>query len=988
MSFLPDFLRVPVERLLDSPEMFHAAAVHLPVALAVIGLPLALLALLPTKAARPVRFAAAACYALLILSAVLATRSGENVLDLVPNTLPAFVWADVNQHESMADKVWMFAAATSVLFVLSLLKHVAVRRTAAAFAATASVATLAWVIQVGHHGGTLVYEHGLGTPPLFVETHRYANGAEGLLEKDEDPVLSDASGDTPAAPTSQSADAVIQEARLRTVSYLQDVRPILQEYCTDCHSPIEFEGKLDLTTLDGILTGGEKGGSALRIGAPEESPILLYVRGERQPQMPKEESPLSEEKVRVLEQWIAVSTLESLEKDFGQQATDQNKILAQADGASGQLRPDSIAFILPALTKMEKRLSADRDASDDTTPPHEPTLDEAVGQFEVEYHERLALIKRARRGLPAGSSGSTTEPAQAPGNLAGTVADDLSRPNAEQLLQLKKLRTAMLAEHAPSMTRAPASQRAESGLYPLRGYDAYRRLRRDLRKQWLPTPPAVSESGQSANPIDGFINAKLEREGLDTDLEPCDDSAFLRRAYLDVVGVIPTAQQARRFLSDSSPGKRETLIDNLLAQNEEYAANWVPFWEDALCSTHRNPNLPGFGKHGDYRSWIFESFKENKPYDVWVSELLDPLTEEHPDSYVLRHDQTDILQSAANTAQVFLGTSMKCAACHNHFSNPEWTQTRFYGFASFFDEKDMEIVRCEKPTGRIAPASFAWDIPGETVGAPTGEFAGLDYRMSRLAALLTDPTNPRFATTIVNRLWKRFVGVGLFEPADDIHLDTLVSHPDLLNWLANDFIEHDYDIKYAIRQLMMSDTYQRAYRYEFEDEFSLNDPRRPRYYRSPALRKLWAEQLLDSANLAMGVPWWGFARTYWEDDVSPLMAALGRPTSRDEVSTDRAGDAGIVMALELLNSPEFYRRIYHSPRVRQLSNAWTNGVPLETLVEESYLIVLSRRPTKAERDLAVAFLTPDPDEIAVIKQERLGDMLWALIASPEFQYIR
>src|SRR6202012_398952 len=189
----------------------------------------------------------------------------------------------------------------------------------------------------------------------------------------------------------------------------------------------------------------------------------------------------------------------------------------------------------------------------------------------------------------------------------------------------------------------------------------------------------------------------------------CDDAAFLRRISLDLIGIIPTAEASRKFVADPAPDKRARAIDELLARNEDYAAHWTPFWEEALASS---PTVGGVATHGNYSDFIYNSFVENKPYDLMVAELLDPTLPGHQKSstanangkinvigFIRNDDHKDTIQTAANTAQVFLGTGMKCASCHSHFLNKEWPQKRFTAFAGLFGTNDLELIRCEKHSG-------------------------------------------------------------------------------------------------------------------------------------------------------------------------------------------------------------------------------------------------------------------------------------------------
>ena len=497
-------------------------------------------------------------------------------------------------------------------------------------------------------------------------------------------------------------------------------------------------------------------------------------------------------------------------------------------------------------------------------------------------------------------------------------------------------------------------------------------VRRFLRLQLVPPvapPPDVAVEG--GNAIDRFIVARWPKDGPTPIL--CDDTTFTRRVYLDLIGVIPTAEEARKFAADKSPHKRAKLIDALLSRNADYAAHWVPFWEDALTSNGQHQG--GVGTHGNYRKWILDNFAANKSFDLMTLELLDPGMPNHPGRYVLNDNHTRTIQSAADTAQVFLGTAIKCASCHNHFENTEWPQSRAVAFAGFFAANDLEVIRCEKKTGEIVPTRFMFDLPGAPAEIPTDQKA----RLRRVAQSIVDPTNPRFAKTIVNRLWKRYVGLGLFEPHDDYREEIPASHPELLAWLADDFLHHGYDLKHTIRLILNSRTYQLRYDPALEDQFDVAKHDRPRYYRSPNLRRLSAEQLLDSIKLAVTQKPLGAGRAYADDNSTVLTRSLGRPSTRNEVSTARPDDAAAVQTLELLNGTEYYERIYNGALIAELAKEPDDG----KLVGHVYWAAYGRGPSGRERELANNFLATGGRSA-----ETIGDMFWALLSSPEFQYVR
>jgi hypothetical protein len=566
------------------------------------------------------------------------------------------------------------------------------------------------------------------------------------------------------------------------------------------------------------------------------------------------------------------------------------------------------------------------------------------------------------------------------------------------------------APSAPGLGTDPAARQALNDLL-FSGNNQQRLLaQRALRLALVPRPPEPPAVRQPVfNPIDQFIVAKWEQDNLAAAAQPppvCGDAAFLRRAYLDVIGVIPTAEAARQFLADTAPDKRARLVDELLARNEDYAAHWTPFWEEAIGSSTA-AITGGIGSRGNHREWLFQSFAANKPFDLLVAELIDPTLPGYrqPEignangkrvvsGYIRNETHLETIQSAANVAQVFLGTSMKCASCHSHFLNKEWPQTRFLAFAGLFATNDLEVIRCEKKSGQFVAAKFPFELPDVPAAAP----ASIDERLHRVAQLIVDPNNPRFAKTIVNRLWRRYLGLGLFEPQDDFRLDQPPTNPDLLAWLADDFMRHGYDLKHTIRLILTSRTYQLRYDPVLEDHFDINQPRQARYYRSPSLRRLTAEQLLDSIQVAGAQQLDGRQRVYLDKASTALTRALGRPASRNEISTARPDDVAVVQALELLNGDEFYERVYSG----RIGGPAVNDADLAKVIDRLYWVTLSRPASSREQTLGANFLktsTPqaapaDPPAVervflddAVPEGAQLdgtgGAAAWKWVAAPE-----
>ena len=657
-----------------------------------------------------------------------------------------------------------------------------------------------------------------------------------------------------------------------TVSYIRQIKPILVDNCLECHSTKDHKGGLDATTVQNLIKGGKKASPSILPGKPDKSPLVEYIRGIREPQMPKGSPALTADELHLIRLWIFAG------------------------------------------------------AKDDS----------------------LQLAEKSSTG-----------------DFATLDAKSMGALGTDSAIQ-KTLNTLIFAT------------------------DNQRFLfRRSLRLALLPPAPEPPRPKATVtNPIDKFIVAKWEQAHLPEAGQPpslCSDVAFLRRVYLDLIGIIPTTDEAERFLHDPDPDKRSRLVDQLLARKEDYAAHWTPFWEEAIASANVDI-VGGIASRGNHRDWLFKSFVENKPFDLMVAELIDPtlpgyrkpiISEANSKrvvaAYIRNETHLDTIQSAAIVGQVFLGTGMKCASCHSHFLNKEWPQARFLAFAGLFATNDLELIRCEKPSGQFIAAKFPFDLPGIPDAAPKE----IDQRLHLAALLLIDPTNPRFAQTIVNRLWKRYLGLGLFEPQDDFRLDHPPSHPELLAWLADDFMRHGYDLKHTIRLILTSRTYELRYDPALEDHFDVNKTEQARYYRSPSLRRLTAEQLLDSVQLALNQKIDPKKRLYLEKSSTALTLALGRPAAHNEISTGRPDDVAVVQALELLNGEEFYDRIYSA----KLAGKSADTKELSDLINRLYLAVLSRPASTKEQTLGSSFLAKAADS-------NPADILWALFTSPEFQYIR
>jgi hypothetical protein len=334
-----------------------------------------------------------------------------------------------------------------------------------------------------------------------------------------------------------------------------------------------------------------------------------------------------------------------------------------------------------------------------------------------------------------------------------------------------------------------------------------------------------------------------------------------------VIGLLPTPEEVDRFTKDSTPDKRERWIDHLLGRREEYAQHWLSFWNDALRNDYKGTGYIDGGRK-QITSWLFDALATNMPYDQFVRELVSPTpaSEGFVKGIVWRGvvnaSQIPEVQAAQNVSQVFLGINMKCASCHDSFIN-DWTLKDAYGLAGIFAERPLEMHHCDKPTGEYAPLQFVYPELGSI-----DPKANRAERLDQLAALMTSPRNGRLARTIVNRLWARFLGHGLIEPVDE--MDHEPWNAALLEWLAADLVDHDYDLKHTIRRILSSRAYQMPARASRPPE-----EQGAFVFRGPLVRRLSAEQFVDAASTLTGV---------WHSAPAVYLDAM--PTPED----DRKGD--------------------------------------------------------------------------------------------------
>lgn len=437
-----------------------------------------------------------------------------------------------------------------------------------------------------------------------------------------------------------------------------------------------------------------------------------------------------------------------------------------------------------------------------------------------------------------------------------------------------------------------------------------------------------------------------------------------------------------------SSSARRALIDRLLAR-PEYADYWANKWADLL---RPNPDRVGVKSVFTLDQWLRASFRQNKPYDQFVREILLAEGTNHRDGpVVIYRDRREPADLTTMFSQLFLGTRLECARCHHH-PNEKWGQDDFYQFAAFFGTVKQKGAGLSPPIS--AGTETFYFAPGGTVKHPvSGEVMaprapdgpsirsgdGADPR-GALADWLMAPDNPYFGRAAVNRVWAVFFGRGLVEPVDDFRISNPCVNPALLTALADDFVKHGYDLKHLMRTIMESRLYQLS---STPNGFNLTDTRNfSRAYR----RRLPAEVLLDAVNDATGVPdnFNGMppgarAMQAWSYKIeSQFMDAFSRPNPSTDCPCERDKEMSVVQSLHLMNSKTLQAKLGNSSgRARRLADS---DKPPGEIVTELYLVTLSRPATDEELKVATAaFNAPDST-----RQSATEDVFWALLNSAEF----
>ena len=496
--------------------------------------------------------------------------------------------------------------------------------------------------------------------------------------------------------------------------------------------------------------------------------------------------------------------------------------------------------------------------------------------------------------------------------------------------------------------------------------------------------------------IDDLILRKLEALGIPP-APLCSDSEFIRRAFLDVCGILPTPREVEAFLSDSAPDKRDRLVDSLLAR-PEHVDYWSYKWSDLFLVSSRK--LQGRAMTTFY-NWIRDGVARNKSWAQMAREILtargSTLDNGAANFYVLHKDPIALTET---TTQAFLGMSVQCARCHNH-PLEKWTQNDYYQMAGLFarvrlkngDQPGGDVLVLTSSQGEVIHPRLGRALPPRPLDGV--ELRPDDPRDRRevLAEWLTAPENPYFARALVNRVWRSLMGRGLVEAEDDLRLTNPPSNPELLDALAAEFVKSGHDVRRLIRLIMTSASYQRS---------AVPVPGSPEdevHYSRAIVRRLPAEVVLDAISQVTGVPseFPGYPKgtraLQLRDAAVPsyFLTAFGRPDRVQTCSCERTDDPTIAQALHLANGDTVNQKL-RAPGglVDQLLDS---GAEDEEVIREAYLAALSRLPTVSERQKLLEALADAPDDPLAPEAERravrrpaLEDLLWAVLTSKEFLF--
>ncbi len=466
--------------------------------------------------------------------------------------------------------------------------------------------------------------------------------------------------------------------------------------------------------------------------------------------------------------------------------------------------------------------------------------------------------------------------------------------------------------------------------------------------------------------------------------EICTDREFIRRAYLDVLGVLPAPEEVKSFLAEPEDKRRDFVVDRLFARPEFYDF-WALKFADVFRSNGRLIQTKGAYA---FHRWIRESLERNVPMDQFVRALLtsEGSTFRNPAAnyYRISRDPETAMET---TAQLFLGVRIQCAKCHNH-PFERWTQDDYYGFAAFFSQigrkkgslPDEEVVYATG-SGDVRQPRTGQKMKPKALGGPVLDDPPAQDRRVKLAAWLSSPSNPFFAKSLVNRIWYHLLGRGIVEPVDDFRDSNPACNDELLDGLTADFVKSGYDLKKLIRSVLQSRTYQMS---ATTNPLNADDGL---YFSHAQTKLLPAEVLLDAISSLTGTTTAfnglpnGARATQIPDGTidNPFLKTFGRPARELACECERESESNLSQALQLIGGATVNGKLRDDAgRMAALAKS---GKPAEQVIRELYSVALSREPNASEEAAAAKHLSSAKD-----KRQAIEDLGWVLINSKEFLF--
>ncbi len=495
--------------------------------------------------------------------------------------------------------------------------------------------------------------------------------------------------------------------------------------------------------------------------------------------------------------------------------------------------------------------------------------------------------------------------------------------------------------------------------------------------------PEVFTAAPRENFIDEIVLDQLAKLNIPPS-PPCTDGEFIRRAFVDTLGVLPSAKETREFISDGAPDKRERLIDGLF-QRPEFVDYWAHKWSDLLLVNSAKLSLPAVWAYYD---WIRDQVAANRPWDELTREIVTAsgsTLENGAANFFVLHKNPQML--AENTSMAFLGMSIECARCHNH-PLEKWTNDQYYGMANLFSRVRLKQAPGDGnavvfPVGEgelIQPRTGHPQPPRPLDGSSIPFEADLDRR-EVLADWLTSSENPYFSRAITNRVWANFLGTGIVENVDDLRLTNPASNEQLLAELSRFLVDHDYDLRALMRLILQSATYQRSS--QPLPENAADERNYSRYYP----RRLQAEVLLDAISQVTEVPTkfagypagWRSMQLPDANVESYFLTSFGRPQRNITCECERSDAPSMTQVLHLANGDVINQKLAEENNC--LSRLLDAAASYEEILEELFLAALARKPTPRERAAILEQLSLVPMEET---RDALEDVYWSVLSSKEF----